>query len=229
MCEDSLTTNECNYLFTFEDILEPEYVIDEQATIRGADIEKVYDDCLVWLKKIHANIIIQKRPEFIKAFHLPPEMLTQVAGEAEFWNWHPKNWEKIIDLFFYKINDHVRIRFIIERPEGFHTEAAINKRRRWWVILVLDLYKSLNIEVDSSHEKKFFPFNNLRKMKSDIWRSFTLPLFGSLVMFVWGFHIIHSDSSIGYIFILAAVFIPIRVIYENFLIRKRMRELYPDR
>lgn len=125
---------------------------------------------------------------------MPPDMLTQVI-DVEYWNWHPKNWEKNIDLFFYKIDDQVRVRFIIERPEGFHTKAAIEKRRRWWVILVLDLYKSLNIEVDSSHEKKFFPVTNLRKMKSDILHSFSLPLFGSLVMLVWGFHSILTDES----------------------------------
>ena len=208
--------------------MKPEHVIDEHATIKGADIEKVYDDCLAWLNKIHANIIIQKRPEFIKAFHLPPDMLTQVI-DVEYWNWHPKNWEKNIDLFFYKIDDQVRVRLIIERPEGFHTKAAIEKRRRWWVILVLDLYKSLNIEVDSSHKKKFFSVTNLRKMKSDILHSFSLPLFGSLVMLVWGFHSILTDERIGYLFILAAVYIPLRVIYENFLIQKRIRELYPGR
>jgi len=186
----------------------------------------VYDDCLGWFKKIRARIIVQRRLEFIKAFHRRTHLL---ARDETFGSWHPKDWDKYIDIFFYEFYDQVKIRIIIERPKGFHTQAAIDKRKRWWIPLVVDLYKNLNVEFDISQKKDFFPIANLHKMISDIWWSFMLPLSGSLFFWVWGFFILLNDEFFGYFLLVAGLITPLQIIYEVYQIRKRLRELYPDR
>jgi len=52
--------------------LEPEHVIDEHATIKGADIEKVYDKCEKWLIEIGANVEKSDKQISIQAIHRKP-------------------------------------------------------------------------------------------------------------------------------------------------------------
>jgi len=207
--------------------MEPEHIIDETATIQGADIEKVYDDCVGWLQLIKAIIREENKPSSIRAFHDYVDPL--VSGSDIQWNWHPKDYPKYIVIKFNKTDSAVNLRFIIEKPKGFFTQASISKYRRWWILLFIGLLKHLNIDDDLTYSKKFVSKTNLEKMKRDILRGFSLPLLFSLIICASGIYLLIKDEVVGSIFLIGALFVPLRVFYEGYLLRKRLRILYPEK
>jgi hypothetical protein len=207
----------------------PEHIIDERATIKGADIEKVYDECVSWLKNINATQIENDRPEFIKAIHNPGMTPREPRVSITYWALYPRDWKKTIEINLETNEGQVNLRASIGLPTGFFTSAAIEKRRRWWIMLVLDLFEHLHLDVDNSQKRAFFPYMNLRYMITDIWSSFALPLIGSIIFWVWGYITITNNDNFGYFLLLAGVIGPIRVLYHDNEIRKRIRELHPDR
>jgi hypothetical protein len=207
--------------------MEPEHIIDETTTIEGADIEKVYDDCIDWLKSIKGVIREWNRPSLIRVYHnyLDPLVSDTDTG----WNWHPKNLAKYIVITLTEQDRAVLLRFIIERPRGFFTQEAVDKYRRWWILFLVGLFKHLKLDEDLARSRQYISKSNLEKMRGDIRRAFLLPFLFSLIMGVVGIYLLMNGDSVGAIFMIGGLFVPIRVLYEDHQLKKRLQELYPDR
>ncbi|MBC8223383.1 hypothetical protein H8E65_02265 [Candidatus Bathyarchaeota archaeon] len=207
--------------------MEPEHIIDETAIIPGADIEKVYDDCVEWVRSIKAVIREENKPFLIKAFHYYEDPLVSTPDSG--WDWHPKNFAKTIVIILDNAEEAVHFRFIIERPIGFFTSAAIEKYRRWWILYLVALLNHLKLDDDLSKSKQYISRSNLEKMSSDIKREFRFPILFSIIMGIVGIYLLMNRDSIGVIFVIGGLFVPIRVVYEDQRLKKRIREIYPER
>jgi hypothetical protein len=168
------------------------------------------------------------RPELIKAIHNPGDAFERITHPS-YWAWHPRDWKKTIEIHLETNEGQVNLRVSIGSPKGFFSPAAIEKRRRWWIMLVLDLFEHLHLDVNDSQKKAFLPHMNLRYMITDIWSSFAFPLIGSIILWVWGYSLITNNDNVGYFLLLGGFIGPIRVLYYDNEIRKRIRKFYPDR
>ena len=207
--------------------MDPEHIIDETASIQGADIEKVYDECVEWVKSIKGVIREENRPSLIRVFHRYVDPL--VSDTDTGWNWHPKNLAKYIVITLTEQDRAVHLRFTIERPRGFFTQEAIEKYRRWWIPYLVDLFNRLKLDENFNLSRQYISKSNLEKMRSDIRREFLLPFLFSLIMGVVGIYLLMNRDSLGALFTIGGLFVPIRVIYEDQQLKKRLKELYPDR
>ena len=205
--------------------MEPEHIIDETIVIHGDSIDEVYDRCHEWLHSIKANIGKEKKPEFLRAFHYRNNTL--ISSSDSGWDWHPKNYPKKMELKLSK-NDRINLRFTIERPTGYYTEAAIRKYQRWWILLLIDLAKHLKIDEDLSYSEKYLSKQNLEEMKIDIMYEFGFPLYFSYMMILIGVFLFFSHP-VGIIFVIGGIYVPLRVYHELKSLGKHLRELNPDK
>jgi hypothetical protein len=133
--------------------VESEYVIDEQATIRGADIEKVYDECVSWLKTIRARIKEQDRPYFLHASHL------------ERFDGRTKRTLKRIHIRLSQRHESVMVSLIIDAPEGItltKSQRMFERYRLSWGDYVEGLWRSIGVEMNPHVERQIYRYEDLR-------------------------------------------------------------------
>ncbi len=104
--------------------MDPEHIIDETALIQRADIEKVYNDCVNWLKKIRAEINEQTHPTYIRANH----DRTSPEGTAL------ENLSKIIMINIEKKFNDVMIRIRIEST----TYSSHQRRSQYYSLFIVE-------------------------------------------------------------------------------------------
>lgn len=202
--------------------IEPEPIINETATIKGASIEKVYDQCKDWLKSVDAQILDESKPHFIKAIHTI-NIMKNHAQEKYF----------LISLTqetspFQKVFSPTNtiISFKIHRPTGYHF---------WhlpWVEYVESLWRHISVPMDNNMLRHLYPKKHLIPLKNDS-RNHYLQFMAMVVFLVAiALSFIRSNVifSIG-IFLLAAIgFVLFAMPHQNKSrqYKTMMQELYPD-
>ncbi len=138
--------------------MEPGHIIDETATIPGADIEKVYDDCEKWLKtKLNASINEYKFPKYLRAYH---SLREHSVGDFKFYG-------KIISLSLEKEADNVLVNIIMDEPDENPFLHGYENRRRAWFFWVEHLWKYLGVEIDDSMLERWYSPENIRENVSE--------------------------------------------------------------
>ena len=206
--------------------MESEHVIDEMATLEGANIEKVYEDCLAWLTLNKARIREQRRPEYIKAEH--------GHGRGVSYQDHAK-------FFLISLNqdgNEVIIDFKIPQlswapPSKFPVYSL------FWSEFVEDLWRHLEIPIDEVFLRYLYPLKNLRKMYFTKIKGFIFLtlihgaglLLGVLLSWLEKKHVtsIILISSFGALSIIGWIITARPMLVEALKIKNQLRELYPDR
>ena len=195
--------------------LEPKHIIDETVTIEGADIEKVYDDCVTWLSGLGAEKLEEDYPSFIKASH---------KGDRPYY----EDFGKLITISLTHDNGNVVIRVVMDEREKTLFFGGIENRRRSWLKIVELLWKHIGVVLDDETLCDLYPETSLEKIISDHKKRWWEMLFlmGLLIIFVLAYPPIASAASIP------ALLIIIVLVGEAYTVKKyqkRLRELYPDR
>ena len=190
--------------------LYPEYVIDEQATIEDADIEKVYDACLSWLVLKKARILEQSRLEFIKAQH--------GMGRRERIQKHGK-------IFLIKLSQNGKNIIINFKtpPISWIPPQKSPVYPIYWTEFVEDLWRHIGVPIDEDLLRRLYPFKNIRRMIIDN----LITLFMMVVLF--GLVIYLSQFGLSWMIILGIVGLLVTAypsLYEVQKLRKKLHELY---
>jgi hypothetical protein len=195
--------------------LEPEHIIDEQASIKGVFIEDVYDNCVKWLKKYSAELLEENDPFFIKAYH---------KGQRA---WY-EDWGKVISISLKKEAGFVNIRVIMDEREENPFLEGYENRRRSWSKLVEDLWKHLGVEMNNEMLEDLYSKSDLEKIIGD-HKNRALML-GCVFIFVLLVVLWYPPRAT--MAIIVFVFLIIGIIGEvrNITMYQRiLRDLYPDR
>jgi len=130
--------------------LEPEHIIDETVTIPGADIEKVYDDCLVWLKKIIAyRINDSEKFNRILAEHTG---LTRFRSSGI-----PFDYAKHIEIILRQNCENVEVHVFMDQAYPKSPIDRYEKRRIFWKSYVGDLWKHLGVKLGNEEMQYYYP------------------------------------------------------------------------
>lgn len=206
----------------------PEHIIEEQVTIRDADIESVYSRCLNWLEEIKADILKQHRPELLKAKHKLPNEILFTKDRLY------SNWGKNIEIRLSKKNGDVIVSVIIDPSAGISKIFPVERAKYAFGEVTLDLFHSVGVNIDQPMLQHFYPKNELKDtLKRSI--KFNFPFF--LVFLIFTFLVQVSDigaERIFYIFnlkqasIISCVILGLGIFNELNKERRRIRDLYPD-
>ena len=192
------------------------HIIDDTATIKGADIEKVYDDCVIWLSRYGANILKENRPNLMKAYH---------KGARAF----HEDWSKNITISLQQSKEDVCIRIVIDHGSSLTLrENVYEDLRRSWIKIVEDLWGNIGVKMDDQIIEHLFPKSTLEKIINDHRQRVLFFVF----VLMFGFFIILVYPPVAIQASIPIVFIIIIIIGEAQKIsfyKKRLRELYPDR
>ena len=201
--------------------MDPEHIIDETATIKGTDIEKVYDDCASWIKKrASTQILTQSRPTHLKArSHIRPN-----SGLWARW--------MLLELSLKKeeTNTIIMVKMTPEKLSPF----TFDLHRLDFPKTLEALWKHLDIEIDDIMLRRLYPYSEL--IGEITWLR---PLYVvSIVPFLLGLSLFLSDFNSQKFdenfFIIISLFclgfLNLLVAYrkrKNILIK--LRDIYPDR
>lgn len=155
--------------------MESEYIIDETATIKGADIEKVYDKCISWLKIKKAKIVEEKRPNFVKALH--------GRGEGI---WAQDTGKFFIIELVQKYDYTVIVKFQIP-PLKWLLKSKKYFYHFWWYQYIEELWTHLGVTINETYLKRLYPYTNLKKMKKKnilVFNILTIACGISIVVFL---------------------------------------------
>jgi len=202
------------------DLTEPEHIIDETATIRGADIEKVYNDCVNWLNKIQATIKEQDNPFFLHATHI--ELFGGQFTRVIKW----------IDIRLSEGHESVIVNIIIDPPKGLtltRRQRRLEQYRLSWNAYVKDLWKSVGV-LDPYIERQLYPYEVLENQVSKMKRNMFVVAGITLIFIFMVFSGISPDvSNILSGAILLNLYLVFRLYLSMSKIKNRILELYPDR
>jgi len=201
--------------------MEPEHIIDEQATIKKADIEKVYDDCISWLnnrKSIlryeYVWILDQDRPFTIIANH---------QKSADEWAIERKS----ITITLKEGEEGVSVRLVMDsrRSDSLFDKSLTSC---YWGYLVENFWEALEVEADLQMLQRLYPEKYLRMMRSlerDMWIFKYVAYFLVSCIFI---SVIVSEGRFLW-YILAGLALALVPIHDDYRIKKRIDKLYPDR
>ncbi len=159
--------------------MESEHIIDETATIQGADIEEVYDDCVIWLKKIRAEINEQTYPVYLKAHH---DGTNISEGSST-----PVDWPKNIMIDMQKHIDDVIIRIRIDSIEL--SSHKIRKSHYYWLLIVEDLLRIFFNNMNPIMKQLYDNENGeqlYKDLKMGVIKRFALTIIPSLFLIIGG-------------------------------------------
>jgi len=191
----------------------PEHIIDEQATIKGADIEEVYDACLSWLASLKARILEQKRPNFIKAQHGSGRReRVQKHGKIFLIRLSSKGKDIVIDL---------KIPPISWIPSQKSPVYPI-----YWTEFVENLWRHVGVPISDDLLRRLYPLKNLRRMIYDN----LVTIFTMVILFGLGIYI--SQFGPSWLVVLGVTGL-LATTHPSFLdalkLRNKLKELYPDK
>jgi len=198
----------------------PVNIIDESATIKGADIEKVYDNCLEWLEKRNSylrnesvKILNQSRPEYLEAQHY---FLGAEGGIVQ---------RKKIMIYLEESENSVIVRLVLSYR---NVEKLIDPSltASAWSYLFESLWDRLGIKIDENTLRRINPESHLDILRYGlifvVGVCFTMGIF----FFWFGF----SDGTfLGVLFglSLCVFFILTPLDYYWKALRKK-KDIYPD-
>ena len=215
--------------------MEPEHVIDEHATIKGADIEKVYDKCEKWLIEIGANVEKSDKQISIQAIHRKPMDFRWgwIRGSYSSIQRQPSlrvlDMKKIINIEFEKEKDDVILHIFIDPWSIISGLDRFEKRKSYWLKFVGDLLQYLGIELEKHqlqyYYKRDFFINKLKGQQRQLFLSFTpAVVFLALVLIPQDFF-----SMLFFTGLVIYSFLVIPYEWDNLKkINNKYRELYPD-
>ena len=202
--------------------MEPEHIIDETVTIRGADIETVYDDCLSWLKKKQATIKQEDKPFYLQATHIEHH-----GGRfIRVFKW--------IDIQLTEAQASVTINIKIDPPEGItltRSQRRLEQYRLSWKTYVIGLWRNIGVEFNQNVERQVFSYELLENQVTSINRRIYLMI-GLTLLFLTGRSLSGISSEVSRIlssFTVMNILVLIALYYQMMKMKKRVRELYPDR
>ncbi|MFX1517651.1 MAG: hypothetical protein ACFFC6_15210 [Promethearchaeota archaeon] len=203
--------------------IKPEYIIDEQATIRGADIEKVYDDCISWLKiRRYTSFLETFKPRYIKART----------------NRYASNYRRdiyrtmIVELYLTQSMKGVEIQLRI-LPSNKLPKHEIIWLKRIGGKYVVWFWEYLDIEVNEDTLRRLFPYSDLKKELNYYRTGMFFSILLGYVVTVLRYNYSKSNSS-SVFFIDFLVTITLFALLSFSIIQitnieKKIREIYPDR
>lgn len=206
--------------------MEPEHIIDEQATIEGANIEKIYTECILWFENLDATIMEQNKPVSIRAVH--KNIKNRYDMEK------PINWGKIIEIRFFQYNSDTIVRVKMVPSKGMWKVYPVERARYYWASLLLDLYKHLGVEGSHDTLQRLYPKS---EFKTAINLRILMFIIGLLIIMVVELSNISFEREIiwdiswryvrwiWFLLILIGGYETYWVIYKE---RKKMKRLYPD-
>ena len=199
-----------------------EYVIDEQTTIKGADIEKAYDDSISWLKKRRYTSFLETiKPRYIKART----------------NRYASNYRRdiyrtmIVELNLTQSMKGVEIQLRI-LPSNKLPKHEITWLRRIGGKYVVSFWESLDVETNEDTLRRLFSYSDLKK-ELNYYRtiSFMFMMIYCVIVFLGHNISMSNSSSLLYFFlvIIPMFALPFFSVIQTANIEKKIRELYPDR
>ena len=205
--------------------MEFEQIIDETATIQGADIETVYDDCLAWLKKNRADITLMEKPTLIQANHrrgLYLEMTT------------PEDWHKEISIKLEQLDSDVNIHLLMGFPQK-GSRTNLKKITSFWPLMVENIWDYIGVEISKELLINLYPVSVLEfildHVKNNVIMSF-IALVSPIILGIFGNILTSTNldmmSIVGYCVMVALLLIWIGG--RKYLhVRHLLFDLYPDR
>jgi hypothetical protein len=205
--------------------MEPEHIIEETATIPGADIEKVSDDCIDWLKKNRAEIINIEKPWLIQANHRRGLDLALTT---------PEDWHKNISIKLEQLGDDVKVHLLMDTPRTSRRNH-VRKVKSYWPLLVENLWRTIGVEIDGDLLHNLYPISALEFILNDMRKELIgafLVLNSPILLGIIGNILTKANldmlSIIGYF-----VMVTLLVIWiggKKYLhVRNLQLDLYPDR
>ena len=211
------------------------HIIDETATIKGVDIETVYDKCEKWLIKIGANVEKSDKPISIQAIHrkLMDFRWGWIRGSDISIQRQPSlrvlDMKKIIKIEFEKEKNDVILHIFIDPWSIISGLDRFEKSKSYWLKFVGDLLQYLGIELEKHQLQYYYKrdlfINKLQGQQRQLFLSF-IPavVFLALVL-------IPQDFFSMFIFTGLVIYSFLVIPYEwNNLkkINNKYRELFPD-
>jgi hypothetical protein len=202
--------------------LEPEHIIDETATIEGADIEAVYDRCVSWLKRTRSNISQVDKPKLIHA------NFNSVEARS------PDGWSKNITIELEKVDDAVCIHLLMDSPEKLSREFVI-RAKAYWPLMVEKLWRFIGVEIRGELLLTLYPITVLEFILDDLRYNLLMsffvlssPLLLGIVLGISRYEYLDMRYILG---LLLMVFLILMWVggLQYYQVRTLLRELYPDR
>jgi hypothetical protein len=202
--------------------MEPEHIIDETATIKGADIEKVYDDCVSWLKKKRYRMTQNHKPRFIQANYVTT------------FSTSPEDWDKNITINLKQTEAEIEIHLLIDAP---HKQGRTRDRRAnaYWRFVVEKLWKFIGVEISRELLVSIYPQTILVFILDDLkyglcmmFFVFSFPFFYAILLDI----LMSTPLNISYIL---GIFLMILTLIiwiggsQYLQVRKLLGDLYPSR
>jgi len=161
--------------------MEPEHIIDETVIIQVADIEKVYDNCVSWLKNLGAKISNENINNSIISTH---EVL---IGRRKGPNYFKYKKKILIELTDGKEYTKVRIIMDRDRDPYYETEEHRELFKEHWIDLVVDMWKFIGVTPKESLLRRFYPRDRLERRADhelSIFKVSVIPYIALLVLTV---------------------------------------------
>ena len=139
-----------------------EHIIDETATIEGADIENVYNECVEWLKEINAVIEEVIKPLTIKARQEKsgnPRWGWLHTQDMIIWNFPSTDvldMKKNITIILEKQENDVLLRIRIDPWSRINGLDSFQNRRSIWLKFVGDIIQRLGVELDRTRLQYYY-------------------------------------------------------------------------
>jgi hypothetical protein len=205
--------------------MEPEHIIDETTTIQGTDIEKVYNNCIEWLKKNRADITLMEKPIFIQANHQRGLYLAPTT---------PEDWYKNISIKLEQNGDDVNVHLLMDTPRTSRRNH-VRKVKSYWPLSVENLWHNIGVEIDGDLLLNLYPISTLEFILDDMRKELIgafLVLISPILLGILGNILTKASldmlSIVGYF-----VMVTLLVIWiggKKYLhVRNLLLDLYPDR
>ena len=205
--------------------MEPEHIIDETATIQGADIEKVFDDCVEWLLKNRADITLMNKPILIQANHVRGTWFEPTT---------PDDWYKEISIRLEQLDDDVSIHLLMDFSE-MGSSTNVRKVKSYWPLIVEKLWRHIGVDISRELLLDLYPISvlefTLNDFKKELIMTYILlisPLFPVLLVNNLIVAQIGMLPILGYIVMIALLLMWLRR-SKYFQVRRLLLELYPYR
>ena len=210
--------------------MESEHIIDEQVTIKDADIEDVYDDCIEWLRMKRSIIIQENRPHFVEASHVGSRPDHEEVYE---------DFAKHIRITITPTEDAVQIHIIMDELEKNPRVVGYENRRRVWSGLVEELWKHIGVEIDNEVLKQLYSLSKIKERIKEHRKNITYILGIFVVGLIFFEYVSLQVLNSPFLYLVYRTNreiyflihgIPLgREVLRLFKWRKRLTELYPYR
>jgi len=218
--------------------MEPEHIIDETATIQGADIDEVYESCLEWVKSIRADVCEKNKPSFIKAEHrlytvFPFGIYPNPHIDWIILNIHLTQEKKILHEIF---QDYPDVKVEVKIPNIQHnTKRRLPRYVRWYQV-VEEFWNYLGIDLDDEVLRRYYPQRHLEITLNVMRNIFAFSILFIIILDIALFYI-YMTNQMNELTLLTSLVLPVAGLYYVLKpnmkvardIMKRLRELYPSK